>query len=71
MNCFCLSAFSNEAIVRLFQARRNTDTTQKQRILEAATAVAEVVQQHLQERECGGCYPCFSFGLLVCSYFNR
>lgn len=41
------------AIVRLFQTRRSADSTQKQRILEAANAVADVIQQHLHERDCG------------------
>ncbi|KAL4252810.1 UPL family protein [Abortiporus biennis] len=40
-----------QAIVRLFQIRRNPDATQKQRILEASQVVADVLIEHLAEKQ--------------------
>ncbi|KAJ3553706.1 hypothetical protein NM688_g3471 [Phlebia brevispora] len=39
-----------QAIVRLFQTRRNLDTSQRQRILDASSVLAEVILSHLSPR---------------------
>ncbi|KAH8107868.1 hypothetical protein BXZ70DRAFT_1014411, partial [Cristinia sonorae] len=64
-----LSSFF-QAVVRLFQSRRNPDAAHKQRIFSAATRVSDVALEHLREKQYDDVKVVFSYYSAILSFLS-